>query len=224
MSIFGGLDVPDDLLDRKRALGLLARYLCRDEKGHFFSGSAFDAYGPASGGSADLVTDSDLIALALLGIRVTGHEALAITHYHADEICRLLCLIPPRTRIEDDDAGCLLDRSGPAWELWALLSNVKDRQKNVRLGPVASGKLLAHKRPGLIPISDSRTASTFKRRPPGRDASWWDDVRAASRDPRSAADGMTLWEYLASLRSAPAAGHLPVLRVLDILAWMHDRA
>jgi len=61
----------------------------------------FDAYpadpavaepGPAD--AADVVTDSDLIALSMLGIRVTGHEALAITRYHGQDICELMRRIP----------------------------------------------------------------------------------------------------------------------------------
>ena len=229
MTIFGGLYVPDELLARDYALRLLGAYLQRDDRGHRFSGAAFDTYPalPAAGpstesGAPDAVTDSDLIALTLLSIRVTGHEALIITHYRAKEIHHLLARIPRQTRIEDDGADRLLARGGPAWELWDLLCKIRDRTKDARLGPVAAGKLLARKRPGLIPISDSRTASVFKRPAPDRDTQWWEDVRGAARDPRPIADGTTLWKYLTSLRAAPGAGHLPVLRVLDILAWMHE--
>ena len=229
MTMFGGLFVPDELLVRSYALRLLGRYLQRDNRGHRFSGAAFDTYPalPASepsaqSGTPDAVTDSDLIALALLSVRVTGHEALTITHYRAKEIHQLLARIPRQARIEDDGAGRLLARGGPAWELWELLCDITDRTKDARLGPVAAGKLLARKRPDLIPISDSRTASVFRRAAPDRDKRWWEDVREAARDPQSVADGTALWEYLASLRTAPGAGHLPILRVLDILAWMHE--
>ena len=40
------------------------------------------------------MTDSDLIALSMLGIRVTGHEALAITRYHGQDIRELMGRIP----------------------------------------------------------------------------------------------------------------------------------
>ena len=115
----------------------------------------------------------------------------------------------------------LLARLGPAWTLWELLRDVTDRRKGEHLGPVAAGKLLARKRPDLIPISDSHTSETFRRKPPGEDATWWADVRSAALDPRPEANGMTLWDYLAGLRPAAQATYLPILRVLDILGWMH---
>jgi uncharacterized protein DUF6308 len=86
---------------------------------------------------------------------------------------------------------------------------------------VAAGKLLARKRPHLIPIEDSRIAAVFSRKSPDRDERWWDDVRSAALDPRPAASGTTLWRYLASLRDQTGQDHLPVLRVLDIIGWMH---
>ena len=39
-----------------------------------------------------------------------------------------------------------------------------------------------------------RTSRNF-----GLDGRWWDDVRSAAIDPQRAANGMTLWEYLADL-------------------------
>lgn len=61
-----------------------------------------------------------------------------------------------------------------------------------------------------------RTSRNF-----GLDGRWWDDVRSAAIDPQRAANGMTLWEYLADLDAALNPTRLPVLRVLDILGWMH---
>lgn len=63
----------------------------------------------------------------------------------------------------------------------------------------------------------------FSRRPPDRDEHWWDDVRAAALDLRPAANGTTLWRYLANLRDQEGQDHLHVLRVLDIIGWMHAR-
>lgn len=222
MTVFGQLDVPDELLVPAYARRLLGDHLSRDEHGHLYSGAAFDTYpDPLPPSPQDVITDSDLIALSLLGVRVTGHEALAITRHRADEIHRLLGAIPAHVRIEDDDADRLLHCDGPAWKLWTLLCGIHDRTKASRLGPVAAGKLMARKRPDLIPIADSRTAKAFHRPDPGADRRWWDAVRAASLDRNEEADGTTLWDYLASLRDVPGAAHLPTLRVLDILAWMH---
>ena len=233
MARFGDLEFPDELLDRQYALKLHGEYFERDAEGYVYSGAAFDTYAYAAGSeqqgttaaeitvAVNAVTDSDLIALSLLGIRVTGYQALSITGPLAGMIRKLLAQIPPQARIEDEDAGELLARGGPAWELWELLRDVTDRKTNKRLGPVAAGKLLARKRPDLIPISDSRTSLTFSRQAPALDGRWWDDVRSAALDPRRAVNGMTLWEYLADLAVAVNVTRLPVLRVLDILGWMH---
>lgn len=222
MALFGRLEVPDELIDPAYARRLLGEYLSRDEDGYLYSGAAFDMYpDPLLPSPPDVITDSDLVAITLLGIRLTGHHALAITRDRAGEIRRLLGSIPAHARIEDSHADRLVDRDGPAWELWTLLRDVKDRTNNTALGPVAAGKLLARKRPDLIPISDSRTARVFTRPDPAADKNWWDDVRTAALDTCCKANGTTLWNYLASLRDTPGAAHLPILRVLDILAWMH---
>jgi hypothetical protein len=233
MARFGGLEFPDKLLDRSYALELLGEYFSRDAEGYVYSGAAFDTYPHATAAEppgtrrasmaapANAITDTDLVALSLLGIRVTGYQALSITGPLAGTIGDLLACIPSEARIEDDDADLLLAPAGPAWKLWELLRDVTDRRTGSRLGPVAAGKLLARKRPDLIPISDSHTSKTFSRKAPGEDAAWWDDVRSAALDPRRAANGMTLWEYLADLRATRDVTHLPILRVLDIPGWMH---
>ena len=233
MARFGGLEFPDELLDRAYALRLLGEYLARDAEGYVYSGAASDTYpyaaaskppspgNAATGAAVNAVTDTDLVALSLLGIRVTGYQALSITGPLAGKIGNLLGKIPPQARIEDNAAGAFLARRGPAWKLWELLRDVTDRTRNKRLGPVAAGKLLARKRPDLIPISDSHTSRAFSRPGPALDVRWWDDVRSAALDPRRAANGMTLWNYLADLCAAGEVTHLPILRVLDILGWMH---
>jgi hypothetical protein len=233
MARFGDLEFPDELLDRQYALMLLAGYFRQDAEGYVYSGTAFDTYPDAAASeqpgtrpathppAVNAVTDSDLVALSLLSIRVTGYQALIITGRLAGRIHDLLAQIPPDARIEDEDADKLLARGEPAWELWQLLRDVKDRRTNRRLGPVAAGKLLARKRPGLIPIADSCTSKAFSRKASGQDVTWWDDVRSALRDPWPAANGVTLWQYLADLRAAAGVTHLPILRVLDILGWMH---
>jgi len=111
-----------------------------------------------------VVTGSDLVALSLLGIRVTGYEALIITQYRAQEIENLLGSIPAHACIDEEASTARLARGGPAWTLWELLYEIKDRTRETRFGAVAVGKLLARKRPGLIPIEDSRIAGVFRRK------------------------------------------------------------
>jgi len=231
MTVFGGLRVPGELLAEEYALDLLSRYFRRDEQGYAYSGAMFDTYpadpaaaAPGPADMADVVTDSDLIALSMLGIRVTGHEALAITRYHTERIRELLGRIPASACIRSSTSAALLAQGGPAWDLWDLLRGIRDRTKDARLGAVAAGKLLARKRPALIPIEDSAIAEVFRRRAPDRDEGWWHDVRTAMQDDQPKANGVPLWEYLTGLRRSAHLDHLPVLRVLDIIAWMHARS
>lgn len=231
MTMFGGLRIPDELLVEEYALGLLERYFRRDERGYVYSGALFDTYPsdpvtavaePAD--TANVVTDSDLIALSMLGIRVTGQEALTITHYRAKEIRELLGSIPVDCCIISNASAALLVRGSPAWLLWNLLREVRDRTKDARLGAVAAGKLLARKRPALIPIEDSATSQVFGRKAPDRDETWWDDVRTAMCDDLPKANGVPLYDYLVRLRGTAHQNHLSALRVLDIISWMHARS
>jgi Family of unknown function (DUF6308) len=229
MAQFGRLSVPDALLDEQYGRRLLHDYFRRDSTGYVYSGAMFDTYpaDPASGittpCAADEITDSDLVALSMLGVRVTGYEALLIMQDQRKEIEDLLATIPADAHIDEDTSAALLARSAPAWILWETLRDIKSRTKETRLGAVAAGKLLGRKRPALIPIEDSRIAAVFSRRSPDRDESWWDDVRSAALDPRPAASGTTLWSYLTRLRDQTGLDHLSVLRVLDIIGWMHAR-
>ncbi|HET9898444.1 MAG TPA: DUF6308 family protein [Streptosporangiaceae bacterium] len=80
------------------------------------------------------------------------------------------------------------------------LRDIKDRAKEARFGAVAAGKLLARKRPDLIPIEESQIAAVFSRKPPDRDERCWNDARLAALDPHQAAGGTSLWRYLARIR------------------------
>jgi hypothetical protein len=230
MAQVGGLWLPDALLDEDYARGLVQEYFRRDSIGYVYSGAMFDTYpaDPASGitappGTPNEITDGDLIALSMLGIRVTGYEALIITQDRHKAIQELLASIPADAHIEGEASDGLLAPNGYAWALWDLLREIKDRTKEARFGAVAAGKLLARKRPNLIPVEDSRIAAVFRRKSPDRDQHWWDDVRSAALDPSPAASGTTLWCYLDRLRNQAGQDHLPILRVLDIIGWMHAR-
>lgn len=139
-----------------------------------------------------MVTGSDLVTLSLLGIRVTGYKALIIAQYRTQEIGNLPGSIPAHTCI-DEQASAALPAPGGAGTatLWELLYQIKDRTKETRFGAVAAGRLLARKRPSLIPIEDSRIAGVLRRKAPDRDESWWDDVRTAALESQLTANGTT---------------------------------
>jgi hypothetical protein len=219
----GGLDVPASLLDRGTALDLLSRYLKHDGAGQFeYAGAGFDPRpGETNLGSPNVIDDSDVLSLTLLSIRLDGHHVLEITRYRRAEISQLLADVPTDIHIEHAAARQLLQPDAAAWQLWELLREIGKADTAPSLGPVAAGKLLARKRPNLIPIADSHTARAFVRTAPRRDKRWWDNVHAAAVESTvPACQTTSLWRYLESLKSELGAAHLPTLRVLDILAWM----
>jgi len=120
-----------------------------------------------SGETANVITGSDLVTLSLLGIRVTGYEALIITQYRAQEIGNLLGSIPAHASIDDETSAALLARTGPAWTLWELLYQIKDRTKNIRFGAV-SAATPDHRRSSRPP--DNRIGRHH--RAPPRQKSW----------------------------------------------------
>ncbi|MEU1321120.1 DUF6308 family protein [Streptomyces tibetensis] len=81
-------------------------------------------------------------------------------------------------------------------------------------GPVVAGKLLARKRPHLIPIYDIRIKQLFER--PKVDHSFWAALSAALRVNNGA-----LHDQLIHLRGKAGIGEdIGVLRVFDVIAWM----
>lgn len=83
-------------------------------------------------------------------------------------------------------------------------------------GPVVAGKLLARKRPHLIPIYDIRIKRLFER--PKADHSFWAALAAALR-----ADNGAFYDQLVCLRGKAGIGEdIGVLRVFDVIAWMHQ--
>ncbi|MFF4380822.1 DUF6308 family protein [Kitasatospora sp. NPDC001547] len=83
-------------------------------------------------------------------------------------------------------------------------------------GPVVAGKLLARKRPHLVPVYDVRVKAVFRR--PKVDTTFWSAPADALR-----ADGGAFRARLARLRAEAGIGEdIGVLRVLDVIAWMHQ--
>ena len=73
-------------------------------------GAGMSAIATVLSSMGHVVTGSDLIALSMLGIRVTGHEAPAITRYHSQDIRKLLGRIPADASIRSSTTVALLAR------------------------------------------------------------------------------------------------------------------
>jgi hypothetical protein len=203
------IDIPSRLRDEDFATCLVKRYLAPDSAtGQArYSGAYFEQIGGGGDrpGAAYQFTAEDLLAVTMLSVRIEGYHALHVLDYQARELSSLLTQIPPDISLQDPEAKALIAEDGPAWKLWDAICDIEPRPEDHRIGPVTAGKLLARKRPHLIPVYDSRIKKVLKR--PRTDNSWWHDLR-------------DLLRQLQAVRARAGAGHMSLLRVFDVMCWM----
>ena len=103
----------------------------------------------------------------------------------------------------------MLADNGPADAAWRLL---RDR---AGMGWVTTSKLLARKRPRLLPVYDTVVRCAF-----GHPDRWWRWL-----DTAFATDGGALPRRLTAARDAAGADPaVTPLRILDVVIWMRHRA
>jgi len=210
------IEIPGELRDEYVAAGLVEAYFAEDPAtGRArYSGAYFERLG--GGGdrpeAAYQFMAEDLLAVSMLSVRVDRYYALHVLDYRSRELSGLLARISLGVALQDPGAEALIARGGPAWELWQLLHDIRPWPGDDQLGPVAAGKLLARKRPHLIPVYDSRVKRVLGR--PGTDLWWWRDLR------RQLIKDQELVGELESVRARAGAGHLSLLRTFDIMCWM----
>lgn len=178
--------------------------------GEEYTGAYFDTFGT---NAPDAITADDLIAVACLSKHVPARAALGILREYSDDIGTLLGKIPPGLSIKDipfEEHDQYFGEGTAPLDLWRLLR----RDKNTRwgIGPTTASKLMARKRPELFPIYDSVVGRVtgFS----SSDGTWnaWHQAFAT--------DG-GLVERLESLRLAVGLHDISLLRILDVVLWMH---
>jgi hypothetical protein len=126
-----------------------------------------------------------------------------------DEAAAFLEQIPASVNLWDEEAAGLIGKGGPADGLWRLL----ERQDGA--GWVTAGKLLARKRPALIPVYDNVVRCAF---------GWPQNIWTALRNALRQDDG----SFRAALDDLRQQVGLPCqvtpLRVLDVAIWMRHRS
>lgn len=213
------IDVPGELRDEDLATGLVAAYLATDSAGRArYSGAYFERLG--GGGDRPEIAfrfmSEDLLAVSMLSVRIDGYHALHVLEYEAGKLNGLLAEIPPGVELADAQAERLIAEDGPAQALWQAICDVWPRPEDKHIGPVAAGKLLARKRPHLIPVYDSRVKMVLSR--PRVDDLWWRDLRDQLISDHD------LVRELESVRARAGGGHLSLLRTFDIMCWMFSWA
>lgn len=166
-----------------------------------YSGAYFDLIGDRD--SPNRFTARDLVAPSTLAVPIRGQkiwQEVLVTK--SETFNDLLSQIPtaPIWAVGTED----LDRDSAAWKLWDLLLKYK------QIGPTRVSKLMAVKRPELLPIYDSVILRVLG----GYTGSFWLAMREAMLD-------QSLRRRLHEMRADAGRTHLSLLRALDILLWMH---
>ncbi|WP_063830700.1 DUF6308 family protein [Kitasatospora phosalacinea] len=176
-----------------------------------YTGARFEqlAGGGDRPGTADRFTADDLIAVQTLSVTVPAPVALDLLEGPLGErLHTLLRAVPADLDLVDADAGHISVGS-PAARAWELLDDAPG------VGWVLAGKLLARKRPRLLPVYDRVVRCAL-----GRPSGFWSALHAALR-----ADGGALAHRLAELHwAAELPPAVSALRVCDVAVWTSHHA
>jgi hypothetical protein len=179
----------------------------------FYTGSRFESL-ESYNNPEDRITASDLYAVATLNTPIRRKAAMGILITEADELNGYLAQVTSRSlgSLSPDQFEEHLGPDSAAAKLWdALRRRSKPTDEKWNVGPTRASKIMARKRPHLIPIND-RVIRRVIRKKPGQDdwRLWWE-----------ALSGDDQLEHRAdSLRTAINQPKLSTLRVFDIVLWM----
>lgn len=204
------MKLPPSLLDRsnERAVNLLRVYYSPlGGRNRGFTGGQFDSFDPSRSraASTNTLTADDLLSLSLLSTPVPGRAALELLSRQRRRFELLLEALGPDRDLATEPSVAE-DQFTPAWELWRALDDLPG------MGPTRVSKLMARKRPRLIPIFDEVMARTVF----AGTTNHWSDLWSALRDSQSA-----LHQRLIDIReTAGLDASVSPLRVFDVCAWM----
>lgn len=186
---------------------------------HRFAWPFYD--GLVTNGRPDELVTGDFLAPALLGAEVNTDTMAGLVGMHGP-LQQALSALPPVAHLADASD----DECDSVAALWRVLDDERVDTGDIKGSLI--GKVLHRKRPGLIPVWDSRVFTFY------RDAgcvlvtrgehSWEDYLRQLTRAMRE--DLQTNREAFAELTGlAPAGGPvLTPLRALDVVVWMSQAA
>lgn len=172
--------------------------------GSTYTGRLFERFGGGGDrdGYADRINADDLIAVESLSVQVPPDTAFALLHGPVgDEVATLLIEVPRDVELGSPDAHTHVADGSPADRAWRLLNDQPG------IGWVTAAKLLARKRPKLLPVYDDVVRCVL-----GAPSGAWLALDTALAD-------RAVSQLVEKLRPA-APDHVSALRVVDVGMWM----
>lgn len=212
-----------DILDDdhiEAAAELLRAYYYKTTAGlPVYTGSLFNRWA-GGGDSQDVlnrVTPDDLIAVSFLALDIPGEAAFGILETHSALISDLLAQIPANVDMADvqkNDFDKLFGNDSPATQLWHVLRGRDTGRWG--MGETRTSKLMARKRPKLIPIYDS-VVGPLMGLEIGSVGQWkrWHGALTECTGLRQ-----RLHEVL---RVSGIADPISDIRIMDIVLWMYGK-
>lgn len=179
-----------------------------------FTGSRFNTLANAE--QPNRITERDILAVSMLSVNIPAETTIWLLEEGGEPVSGLLAEIPD-VPIWSEKAN--LESGSYAAQLWELLRQTNWHGSDLKtgMGRTKTSKLLAAKRPALIPVWDSVTMEYFFG---SREVNDWAEWQQRLRGP----EGQTLRGAVEQVREkVPAASHLSVLRTIDIVGWMRAR-
>ena len=164
-----------------------------------YAGALFDNCEALRSPDPNRFTHEDLLAVATLSVPLQGRSVEAMIA-RTDGLAFLLEDVPDVQLVDASNAHLV--------KLYSLQRALDDVPG---IGPVTRSKLLAHKRPSLVPIRDQHVLRAFGIAPNG---SLTEPLRRALE-----ADRSTL-QQLARVREEAGVPEITNLRSLDVIVWM----
>lgn len=193
-------EIVEERVPRHEAVNKLTEYFSSGR----YTGSHFDRLegGGDRVATRNRITADDIVAVSMLSVQIPAGAAVALLGDRAAVISALLSEIPSAALQEV--SFDVLDEGSPADRLWHLLNGIDD------VGWVTANKLLARKRPHLLPVYD-RVVRAALHAPTNFWACLWTyfDERADRSD---------LWSALRG--SVGGVEDISLLRCIDVALWM----
>lgn len=166
-----------------------------------YTGARFDTARELQSPEPNRFTAHDIAAVATLSVPLSGRAVVGLLEMES-ELAGVLAAIPNNLDLADAGQHTL----EAVFAAQALLDEVPD------VGHVTRSKLLAHKRPRLVPIRDQHVLTALLDRNHGPFTEPLRDVLAAEAEITERLDEVQ--------RASTVSGLLSTLRVLDVVVWM----